>query len=84
MCRRGVGRVVSARAPDVHDWVHVCVHMSVRSSACVFVRTYARMRRMHPSLNRGRRRVRARVRVRAERRATATFQLGITVSMYII
>jgi hypothetical protein len=50
MRRRGVGRVVSARAPDVHDWVHVCVHMYVRSSACVCVRTYARMRRMHPSV----------------------------------
>jgi hypothetical protein len=39
MRRRGVGRVVSARAPDVHDWVHVCVHMCVRSSARACIRT---------------------------------------------
>jgi hypothetical protein len=41
---------VSARAPDVHDWVHECVHMCVRNIACVCMRTYARMRRMHPSV----------------------------------
>ncbi len=40
----------AARAPDVHDWVHVCVHMCVRSSACVCVPAYARMRRMRRSV----------------------------------
>ena len=53
MRRRGVGRVVSARAPDVHDWVHVCVHMCVRGSACACMRTYARMRRMRSSVRVG-------------------------------
>jgi hypothetical protein len=47
------GRVVSARAPDVHDGVHVCVRRCVRSTACVCVRTFARMRRMHPSVGVG-------------------------------
>ncbi len=43
----------AARAPDVHDWVHVCVHMCVRSSACVCLRTYARMRRLRSSVGVG-------------------------------
>ena len=73
---------MSARAPDVHDWVHVCVHMCVRSSACACVRTYARMRRMHPSLGVG---VCVCVCVLSGgRRATATCHLGITVHMYSI
>jgi hypothetical protein len=53
MRRRGGGRVVSARARDVRNWVHVCVHRCVRSSACVCVRTYARMRRMRSSVRVG-------------------------------
>jgi hypothetical protein len=52
-CADAGGRVVSARAPDVHDWIHVCVRRCVRSSACACVRTYARMRRMHPSVRVG-------------------------------
>ena len=73
---------MSARAPDVHDWVHVCVRMCVRSTACVCVRTYARMRRMHPSVG-----VRVRVCVcvlSGGRRATAPCHLVITVPMYSI
>jgi hypothetical protein len=82
MRRRGVGRVVSARAPDVHDWVHVCVRRCVHSSACVRMHTYARMRRMHPSVGVG---VCVCVCVLSGgRRATATFHQGIIVHMYII
>ncbi len=39
-----------ARALDVHHAVHVCVHMGVRSSACMCMHTYARMRRFHASV----------------------------------
>ncbi len=52
------------------------------SSACVCVRTYARMRRMHPSVGVG-----VCVCVCAlsgGRRATVTFHLVITVPMYSI
>jgi hypothetical protein len=45
MRRRGVGRVVSARAPDVHDWVHVCacicVYAAVHACVCVHMRACA-------------------------------------------
>jgi hypothetical protein len=60
----------------------VCVRRCVRSSACVCMRTYARMRRLHPSAGVG-----VCVCVCAlsgGRRATATCHLGITVPMYII
>ena len=53
----------------------------VRSSACVRMRTYARMRRMHPSVGVG-----VCVCVCAlsgGRRKGATFHLGITVHMHI-
>jgi hypothetical protein len=43
----------AARALDVYDWVHVCVHMCVRSSACMCMRTYARMRRLRSSVRVG-------------------------------
>ncbi len=66
----------SARALDVHDWVHVCVRMCVRSSACMRVRTYARMRRMHSSV-----RVRVCARVCAR---DVDLHLGILVHMCII
>ena len=60
----------------------VCVRRCVRSSACVCVRTYARMRRMHPSVGVG---VCVCVCVLSGgRRKGATFHLGITVHMYSI
>ena len=73
----------AARALDVHDWVHVCVHMCVRSSACVRMHTYARMRRMHSSVRVG---VCARTRAqrRQRERRDGDLHLGITVHMSII
>jgi hypothetical protein len=45
MRRRGVGRVVSARAPDVHDWVHVCacicLYVAVHAHVCIRMRACA-------------------------------------------
>jgi hypothetical protein len=71
---------VSARTPDVHDWVHVCARRCVRSTACVCVRTYARMRRMHPSVG-----VCVGVCVLSGgRRKGAIFHLGSTVHIEII
>jgi hypothetical protein len=52
MRRRQVGRVVSARARLARLGT-MCAHMCVRSSSCMRVRTYARMRRMHPSVRVG-------------------------------
>jgi hypothetical protein len=71
----------SARAPDVHDWVHVCAHMCVCSTSCMCVQTYARMRRMLSSV-----RVCACVCVRVGSRRAAEgcdLHLGITVDMCI-
>jgi hypothetical protein len=72
-------RLAGRRALDVHHWVHMCSHMCVRSSACMCMHRYARMRRMHSSVG-----VRARDGGGAERWAAqgGDLHLDITMDMY--